>query len=103
MEPTRVQYSMARPRNLTCNSKATVLPFCAIQLHVNVNNKKVLIVAQQCFYVVGNKEMYLGLNVKCPNFCLFLAKFGFHLQILMLSVQCQFSPKSASDSRADTC
>ena len=76
---------------------------CDIQQHVTANNKKVLIVAKQCLYVAGNKEAYLGLNVKCTNFCLFVTKFGFYLKIFMLSAQYQILRKFASDSCADTC
>jgi hypothetical protein len=42
------------------------------EVHVTVNNIKILSVAQQfCFwriYVSGNNETYLDLHVKCPIF-----------------------------------
>jgi hypothetical protein len=62
-----------------------------------------LIVAQQCLYVAGNKEVCLGVNVKYPNFYLFVTKFGFCIQTFVLNAHYQFSLKSASYSRADAC
>ena len=35
-------------------------------LHVTVSCIKVSSVAQQCFYVDLNNEIYVGLHVKCP-------------------------------------
>jgi hypothetical protein len=41
---------MAFSRNYCCNGKATKSPLCTAELHVSVNNIKILSVAQQCLY-----------------------------------------------------
>ena len=41
---------------------------CAVERYVTVNYIKILSVAQQCFYVAGNKETYEGPHVKCRLF-----------------------------------
>jgi hypothetical protein len=42
---------VTRSRNPSCSGNATVPSLCLSELHVTVNNAKILIVGQQCFYV----------------------------------------------------
>ena len=42
------------------------IPRVLLNLHATVNCVKILSVAQQCFYVAGNNETYVGLHMKCP-------------------------------------
>ena len=42
--------SQRRSRNHCCNGYATTYSLCTAELHVTVNNTKILIVARKCFY-----------------------------------------------------
>ena len=78
---------------------------CIVDVHVTVNNIKILSVAQQCFlcriYAAGNNETYLGLNVKCPIFLSDFNQIGSFTTDFHKCPQYQISRPQTNDGQTD--
>jgi hypothetical protein len=60
------RYTAARSRNHCCKAKRNNA-FCIVELHVTVNNLKILSTAQWTICVAGNHKAYLGLRSKVTD------------------------------------
>jgi hypothetical protein len=78
---------------------------CIVELHITVNNIKILTAAQNSFMenlCHQQQKTSLGLHVKSPIFCPILTKFGISRQIFIKIQNIKFHGNPSSGGSADT-